>query len=293
MGASGNIGSKITKTLLDKGEEVRVLGRSIERLQKFIDRDAEALTGDAFDSSFLTAAFQDSKAIYAMTPRDNTINNLRACDNKIGESIANAIKESGVKYVVNLSSLSAYRPDKTGPVKGLYDQEQRLNKLKDINIIHLRPAYFMDNFLRYIDMIKNKGVIATAFKGDIKFPMVFTKDIADEATGHLLKLDFSGKVVKELRGERDLSFNEATKIIGEKIAKPELTYVQLSYEDAEKGLTAAGMSTEVSRLMLELIKSTNEGIIGKHSPRTKDNTTPTSFEEFADQFVKVYMQSTN
>jgi len=142
-------------------------------------------------------------------------------------------------------------------------------------------------------MIKNKGVIATAFKGDIKFPMVSTKDIADAATELMLKRNFSGKVVKELRGERDLSFNEATSIIGERIGKPNLKYVQLSYEDAEKGLTAAGMSIDVSRRMLELVRSINEGIIGKHSPRTEDNTTPTSFEQFADEFVKVYMQSTN
>ncbi len=293
MGASGNIGSKITKNLLDKGEKVRVLGRSKERLQRFIDRGADALIGDAFESSFLTNAFCDSKAIYAMTPRDNTVNNLRACDNKIGESIANAIQVSGVKYIVNLSSLSAYRPDKTGPVKGLYDQEQRLNNIEYINIVHLRPAYFMDNFLRYTDMIKNKGIIATAFKRDLKFPMVSTKDIANAATELMLKRNFSGKMVRELRGERDLSLEEATRIIAEKIKNPDLHYVELSYEEAEKGATSAGASLHVSSQMIELIKSMNEGIIGSHSPRTVDNTTPTSFEEFADQFVKVYMQSTN
>jgi len=288
MGASGNIGSKITKNLLDKGEKVRVLGRSKERLQRFIDRAADALIGDAFESSFLTNAFWDSKAIYVMTPRDNTVNNLRACDNKIGESIANAIQVSGVKYIVNLSSLSAYRPDKTGPVKGLYDQEQRLNNIEYINIVHLRPAYFMDNFLRYTDMIKNKGIIATAFKRDLKFPMVSTKDIADAATELMLKRNFSGKMVRELRGERDLSLEEATRIIAEKINKPDLHYVELSYEEAEKGATSAGASLHVSSQMIELIKSINEGIIGSHSPRTEDNTTPTGFEEFADTFARIY-----
>jgi uncharacterized protein YbjT (DUF2867 family) len=228
-----------------------------------------------------------------MIPRDNTVHNLRAYDNEIGESIAYAIKESRVKYVLNLSSLSAYRPDKNGPVKGLYDQEKRLNKLEGVNVIHLRPAYFMDNLLRYTDMIKRSGIIAAAFKPDLQFPMVSTKDIADVAADLMLKRNLSGKVVKELRGQRDLSFEEATRIIAERINKPDLKYVQLSYEEAQKGAVSAGVSLNVSTQMIELVNSMNEGIIGQHTPRTSENTTPTSFEEFADQFVKVYMQSTN
>jgi len=293
MGASGNIGSKISDNLLTKGEKVRVLGRSMERLQRFVDRGAEAFVGDALDSSFLIGTFRDCKGIYTMIPRDNSVHNLRAYDNEIGESIAHAIKESCLKYVVNLSSLSAYRPDKNGPVKGLYDQEQRLNELDDVNIVHLRSAYFMDNFLRYMDMVKSHGIIATAFKPDLKFPMVSTKDIADVATQFMLKRNFSGKVVRELRGERDISCEEATRIIAERINKPDLKYVQLSYEEARKGAISAGLSINVSTQTIELIKSMNEGIIGQHSPRTSENTNPTSFEKFADQFVRVYMQSTN
>ncbi|MGB7292736.1 MAG: NmrA family NAD(P)-binding protein [Thermodesulfobacteriota bacterium] len=293
MGASGNTGCKITQNLLDHKESVRVLGRSRDGLQTFIDMGADAFIGDASDPDFLTASFTGAKAVYVMIPRDNSVNDLRAQDNKIGESIAKAIRDSGVKYVVNLSSLSAYRPDKNGPVKGLYDQEQRLNKLDDVNIVHLRPAYFMDNFLRYMDMVKTNGLIATAFKPDLKFPMVSTNDIAAVAAQFMLERNFSGKIVRELRGERDLSFEEATRIIAERINKPDLRYVQLSYEDAQKGAISAGVSLIVSTQMIELIKSMNEGIIGKHTPRTPENTTPTSFEEFADEFQKVYMQSTN
>ena len=40
-GATGNTGSKIAHLLLDKGEEVRVISRSLERLRKFEDRGAE------------------------------------------------------------------------------------------------------------------------------------------------------------------------------------------------------------------------------------------------------------
>ena len=118
--------------------------------------------------------------------------------------------------------------------------------------------------------------------------MVATRDIADAAAQLMLKHNFSGKTVRELRGERDLSFEEATRIIAERINKPDLKYVQLSYEEAQKGLISAGVSTNVSNQMIELIKSINEGIIGQHTPRSSENTTPTSFEEFADTFAQVY-----
>lgn len=288
MGASGNTGSKITRNLLNHKQRVRVIGRSREKLQSFVNLGAEDFVGDAYDSDFLTDSFNGVKAVYVMIPRDNSVNDLRAQDNKIGQIIAKAIRNSGVKYVVNLSSLSAYRPDRNGPVKGLYDQEQRLNKLDGINILHLRPAYFMDNFLRYIEMIRNKGIIATGFIGSAKFPMVATKDIATEATRRLLNLDFSGKTFKELRGERDLSFEEATEIIAKSINKPDLRYVQVSYEDLEKGLVSSGMSPNVSKQIVEITKSINEGILGGDTPRTVDNSTPTSFEEFAKTIARIY-----
>lgn len=288
MGASGNTGSKITRNLLNRRQRVRVIGRSREKLQSFVSLGADDFVGDVFDSDFLTNSFDGAKAVYVMIPRDNSVNDLRAQDNKIGQNIAQAIRDSGVKYVVNLSSLSAYRPDKNGPVKGLYDQEQRLNTLGGVNILHLRPAYFMDNFLRYVDMVKRNGIIASAFKPGLKFPMVYTKDISDAATQFMLERNFSGKIVRELRGERDLSFEEATRIIAEKINKPDLKYVQLSYEEAQMNAISAGVSLDVSTQMIELIKSMNEGIIGQHSRRTPENTTPTSFEEFATTFAGIY-----
>ena len=55
MGATGNIGSKLANILLDKGEKVKVIGRSSERLQPFVDHRAIAAIGDISDVSFLTA----------------------------------------------------------------------------------------------------------------------------------------------------------------------------------------------------------------------------------------------
>ncbi len=56
MGATGNIGSKLTNILLGKSEKVKVIGRSAERLQPFVDHGEFAAIGDIADAGFLTNA---------------------------------------------------------------------------------------------------------------------------------------------------------------------------------------------------------------------------------------------
>ena len=46
LGASGNTGSIVANFLLSKGKKVRVVGRDSGRLQRFVDKGAEAFTAD-------------------------------------------------------------------------------------------------------------------------------------------------------------------------------------------------------------------------------------------------------
>lgn len=291
MGATGNIGSKLANILLDKGEKVKVIGRSAERLKPFVDHGAEAAVGDVSDVEFLTNVFKGADAVFALIPPVYTTTDFRGYYNKIGANIVKSIQESGVKHVLFLSSHGAHLPEKTGPVKGLYDVEQKLNKLDDVNILHLRPTYFMENLLTNIGMIKNMNINGDTIKGDIKFAMIATKDIAPVAADHLLKRDFSGKTVHELLGERDVSMNDVTKAFGEKIGKPDLGYVQFSVEDAKKGMMDFGMSDHVSDQLIELNQAINDSLFAVNQPRTDKNTTGTSIEEFADFFAEAYENS--
>jgi uncharacterized protein YbjT (DUF2867 family) len=290
-GATGKTGSKLTEMLLEKGHKVRVIGRDAGKLKAFTSKGAEAAVGDVADKAFLTKAFSGAEAVFALIPPNFGVADFRAYQAKIGENIVTAIKDSGVKYVVNLSSQGAHLPDKTGPIKGLHDQEERLNKLKGVNVLHLRPTYFMENLLMNIDMIRKMNIMGSAVRGDVKFAMIATKDIAAYAADRLVKRDFTGKSVADLLGERDLSLNDAAAIIGKKLGKPDLAYVTFPYEDAEKGMVAMGLTADMSRLYIEMSKALNEGLFAVNIPRTKENTTPTAFETFADLFAAAYHAS--
>jgi len=290
-GATGKTGSKLTEMLLARGLKVRVVGREAAKLKAFTAKGAEAAVGDMADKAFLTKAFTGAEAVFAIIPPNFGVADYRAYQDSLGKTIIAAIKDSGVKYVVNLSSQGAHLPERTGPIKGLHDQEERLNKLEGVNVLHLRPTYFMENLLMNIDLIRKMNIMGSAIRGDVKFAMIATKDIAAYAAERLIKRDFTGKSVADLLGERDLTLNEAAVIIGKKLGKPDLAYVAFPYEDAEKGMVAMGLTPDMSRLYVEMSKALNDGLFAVNIPRTKQNTTPTAFEAFADDFAAAYQAS--
>ncbi|MCM0083836.1 NAD(P)H-binding protein [Geomonas sp. Red32] len=287
-GATGNIGKTATALLLERGERVRVIGRDRTKLQHLVEIGAEAAVGDLNDLPFVTDAFKGAKAVFAMIPPPQfSIASFRNHQREVGETIASALAAAKVGYVVNLSSQGAELSSGTGPVVGLHEQEERLNRL-DLNVLHLRPTYFMENLMASIPFIREHGIAGSAVRGDIKLAMIATRDIAEKVAGHLAALDFQGKEVRDLLGERDLTLQEAFGVIGRRIGMPDLKYVQFNPDEAFKGMTMSGFSSDTARLFIEMSKALNEGLFGVNRPRNAANTTPTSIEEFAKSFAAVY-----
>jgi uncharacterized protein YbjT (DUF2867 family) len=285
LGASGHTGSIIANSLLLKGAKVRVTGRDAGRLERFVRKGAEVFTANVSDAAALTKAFSGADAAYLMLPPVTS----REDQERQSDAIATAVKESGLRYAVHLSSYGAQVPEGTGPVAGLHASEQKLNAISGLNVLHLRAALFMENLLAAIGMIHGMGIIGNALLPDLKLPMIATRDVGDYAAKRLLDLDFSGKQTRELLGERDLSMTEATAVIARGIGKPDLRYQQLPYDRAQQALTQMGVPPKTAALYIELYKAINAGVLAAQEPRSPENTTPTSFEEFVqDVFAPAY-----
>jgi uncharacterized protein YbjT (DUF2867 family) len=286
MGATGHTGKKITEALLKAGERVRALGRSENKLAELKRAGAETLAGDTNDAAFLTKAFRGANAVYTLLPTDPHVPDFRAEQDRQGEAIVKAIRESGVRYVVALSSVGAELSEGTGVIAGLHAQEQRLKKIESINVLLLQPVSFFENFYSSLPLIKQEGINGDSVEADLAVPMVATRDIADTAAKALKTRDWEGVVVRELLGPRDLSYSEATRILGERIGKPDLQYVQFSYDDQARALVQAGFSETFANLYVEMTRAFNDGTIKPH--RTAENTTPTRFEDFARELTAAY-----
>jgi uncharacterized protein YbjT (DUF2867 family) len=158
-----------------------------------------------------------------------------------------------------------------------------------LNVLHLRAAYFMENNLAAIGMIHGMGAFGNALLPDVKLPMIATRDVGDYAAQRLLQLDFSGKQIRELLGERDLSMTEATAVIARGIGKPDLRYKQFPYEQVQQVLTQMGVSPKGAALYIEMYNAINAGVLAPLEPRSPVNSTPTSFEKFVqDVFATAY-----
>lgn len=290
LGATGNIGSIITKKLLEQGEKVRVVGRNAGRLQPLVQKGAEAFIANVRDAAALTKALTGVRAAFLMVPPGMTSPDYRAEQEEETTAISTAAKNAGLPYAVNLSSFGAQAASGTGPILGQHISEKKLNAVERLNVLHLRPGYFMENHLAAISMIQIMGIFGGALQPDLKMPQIATRDIGAYAADRLLKLDFSGKQAQELLGERDLSMAEGVAAISRAIAKPDLRYVQFSYEQVEQTLIQMGISAKTAAYFIEMFHGINRGIAARTETRSAANTTPTSIETFAKEvFAPAYL----
>jgi uncharacterized protein YbjT (DUF2867 family) len=289
MGATGNTGRKITEALLKAGEKVCALGRSESKLAELKGAGAEVLGGDTNDVWFLTKAFRGADAVYTLLPTDPRAADYRAEQDRQGEAIVKAIRQSGVRYVVALSSMGADSSEAQGVLAGLHAQEERLKKIDGVNLLLLRPVSFFENFYGSVALIKDEGINGDSVEASLAIPMVAARDIANTAAKALRARDWKSVIVRELLGPRDISHAEATRILGEKIGKPGLHYVQFSYDGHAKALVQAGLSESFARLYVEMTRAFNEGTV--KPVRTRENTTPTRFEDFADEWASAFQSA--
>ena len=291
LGASGNTGHIVAKSLLARGQKVRVVGRNATHLQPLAALGAEIHVADVTDAAALTKAFNKANAAYVMIPPNPSSNDPLAYARRASDAIAAAVRNTEVKNVVALSSFGADKTSGTGPVVGLHDLEQRLNQLDAVNVLNLRAGGFMENTLAQAGAIRMTGSAVGPVRGDLKLPMIATRDIGAAAADALTQLAFRGKQTQELHGQRDLNYNELTTIIGNAIGKPNLSYIKAPDDQIRAAMVQMGMSTNFVSLMLEMSAALNSGHMRALEPRTPQNTTPTPFETFvAQSFVPAYQQ---
>ena len=283
LGATGNTGSIVAKKLLEQGKKVRVVGRDSKKLAPFVSRGAEASVTDVLDTEALSKALAGAEGVYALMPPSLTSTDYRAHQEEVSDSIAKALETARVTHTVTLSSFGADKPDKTGPVVGLHNMETKLARIKGLNVVHLRAGYFMENTLAQVGVIQGFGMMAGPVRADLALPMIATKDIGVAAAEALVRLDFKGQQTRELLGQRDISYNEAARIIGVAIGKPALAYIQLPDEQVIQAMTSMGMSRSLATLLCEMSAALNNGYMKALEARSAANTTPTSFETFVQE----------
>jgi uncharacterized protein YbjT (DUF2867 family) len=275
---AGHIGSRVLQQLLKAGADVSVIVRHPEKLSDSVRSKVKVHQGSLADAGFVTKSFQGASAVLWLTPPNYAHPDVAAYHTEMGDVAATAIKANKVPRVVNISSAGA-QLEKAGPISGLGIVERKLNEVAE-NVVHLRPGFFMENFLHQIESIKRDGANYELVPGDKPYPMIAVQDIGDVAAGLLLDAKWSGQNIRGLHGPADLTYAEAVKILGDSIGKP-VKYVQLTADQAYQIYLGIGASPGFAKGLVEMYQALSQpGAVAES--RTPQTTTPTTMREWAD-----------
>jgi len=288
MGATGRTGGAIAQNLLAHGVHVRALARTAEKLHPLAQRGAEALPGIATDVAYLTNAFRGADAAYVLMPHDPGEPGYLALQRRQGEAIAEALRASGIRRVVCLSSIGADVPTDTGVLQSLYEQEQRLRTVEGRDILFLRPGAFFEVYHAALPLIRSAGILADALAPDQPVPMVATRDVADVAARALRAPDWTGIAVREVLGPKELTSAEVARILARALDMPQLAYVQLPYPEMVQALIEAGFAPDIAELTVGMARGMNEGRIRSTHVQAASSATPTRFEQFAEELAEAF-----
>jgi uncharacterized protein YbjT (DUF2867 family) len=288
MGANGNITSRAARALLDQGQPIRVIGRNAAALAALRQRGAELAIGDAQDARFLAQAFAGASAAYVMIPTAYDAPDLRQSQARFGAAIAAALVQSGVRRVVNLSSMGAELPRGTGPIVGLHEQEARLDALPGLDLLHLRPGYFMENHLQAAEAVAALGVYASLERSDVPVPMIATRDIAAVVVRELVQPEARG--VLHLHAQRHYTFQQVAAVLGRAIDRPGLSHAQAESAQARAAMLRSGLSEDAADQMEEMAQWLSAMARTRLSGPVE--VTPTTLEDFAPRFRDAYETAT-
>jgi uncharacterized protein YbjT (DUF2867 family) len=142
----------------------------------------------------------------------------------------------------------------------------------------------MDNTIRQVPSIRDQGMFFSPIAGDRKLPTVATRDIAAAAARLLLDASWTGFEEVPLLGPEDLSFDDMAEIMSAVLGK-KVRFQRTTFEAYKERFASFGMSDAMAQGMTDMAWAKNEGL-DNGVQRTPENSTPTSFRQWADEVLK-------
>ncbi len=289
-GSLGHISRTLVEKLTTAKHEVTVISSNADRKAEIDALGAKAAIGSVSDLAFITETFIGADAVYTMVPPTYSASDWKMHIAGIGKIYAQAIAASGVKYVVNLSSIGAHIPEGCGPVSGLYHVEQALNSLEGVNVKHLRPGFFFYNFFANLGMIKHMGIIGGNYGESAKLILADPGDIAEAAAEELNNLSFTGKSIRYIVSD-ELTTDDVAAVLGKAIGKSDLKWVNFTDADTLGGMLQNGVPDDVAKNYTEMGAAMRSGDMASEYNHNRPHTFGKSkFETFAPVFAEAYSQ---
>ena len=266
LGASGQVGSSVVANLIKAGQDVKAVVRDEKKGEKLKKKGAVVAVADAKDLHSLIPAFTDGDTLFALTPENGTAPNILGETEELLENYRRALASSPIKKVVGLSSIGAQHEEGTGNLEMSYLLEHAFSGLP-VETVFIRPAYYFSNWMPYLPVVKETGILPTFFPVDLSIPMVSPEDVAKLVATTMTDDDANGKIY-ELTGA-SYSSADVAEALSHSLGK-EVKAEQIPRDQWEKNLNELGFSIDGIN---NFIKMTNAVITGKAHPEGNGTTT--------------------
>jgi uncharacterized protein YbjT (DUF2867 family) len=251
-GASGDVGARVGRQLLERGERPRVFVRDTAKAKSLFGDRVDVFAGDLADATALRAALEGVESVFLV----NVGPSIPARD----AAAAEAAKAAGVKHLVKLSSMDVEQGLAIG---AWHEKGEAAIRATGVPFTFVRPSGFMSNLLAWAHSIKAEGLVR-ASTGDGQRPFIHSEDIASVATKVLTTGEFQGEALA-LTGPEALSFGEATAKIGAAIGKP-LRFAAISDDEARRRYATISGSQEETEAHVALWRAIREGRLATVTP---------------------------
>jgi uncharacterized protein YbjT (DUF2867 family) len=276
---TGLIGHQVLDNVLGSGEPVRVIARDPSRLPAQVRERVEVVPGSHGDIGVVDRAFAGADAVFWLVPPDPHADSVEAAYVDFTRPACDAFKRHEVGRVVGISALG--RGTAAAGHAGLATASLAMDDLiasSGVSYRALTMPSFMDNLLRQVEPIRNRGVFSTPISGDRRLPTCATRDIAAAAARLLLDDSWNGQGHVAVLGPEDLSF------MSDVLDQP-VRYQQIPAEALKSRLTGAGMSDAMAQATVDMMVAKDQGL-DNAEPRTPESTTPTSFRQWCEEVLK-------
>jgi uncharacterized protein YbjT (DUF2867 family) len=275
-GATGDVGSKVVRQLLECGERPRVFVRNAAKARSQFGDDVDVFVGNLADPPALSAALDGVESLFLV----NSGPQIPVLD----ELAAKAAKAANVRHLVKLSSLDV---EQRLAIGAWHERGEAAVRASGVPFTFVRPTGFMSNLLAWAHSIKAEGVVRSS-AGDGKRPFIHSEDIAAVAVLALRSREYIGQALP-ITGPEALSFPQATARIGAAIGRP-LKFEQISDEEAGQRFSATGASKEETLAHIELWRAIREGRLSTVTDTVERvrGRKPTAFDQWIRENVAAF-----
>lgn len=284
---TGDIGGQVLEHVMDSGEAVRVVARTPSRLPGRVQAQAETVQGSHGDPDTITKALEGADSLFWLVPPagrdyDGSARNYYL---EFTRAACRAAARGGVR-VVGVTSLGhGYQGE-----AGLLSAALAMDELFVAAGVHYRALalpFFMENLLRQVPEMAERGTWSMANAADRPLPTVATRDVAAAAAVLLLDASWSGRARVPLVSPEILTPEAMAEVVSETLGRT-VHYRQLPLAEFQAAMARRGTSRAMAQDFAGMVQAQNDGI---YDAESHGSGAATGFRQWCLEVLKPTVRS--